>query len=137
MIKELNFRTNRQGLLEITDQVIGTVNSSNCRAGICNLFIQHTSASLIIQENADPSAKKDLETWINRLIPENDPSYTHTYEGPDDMPAHLKSAITNSSLTIPIQNGNLMLGKWQGIYIWEHRCQGSLRKVVLTIQSLS
>jgi secondary thiamine-phosphate synthase enzyme len=97
------------------------------------VFIQHTSASLIIQENADPSARRDLEAWLNRLVPENDPLYTHTTEGPDDMPAHVKAALTAVSISIPIIEGRLALGTWQGIYIWEHRRARGERRIVVHV----
>ncbi|MEN8219660.1 MAG: secondary thiamine-phosphate synthase enzyme YjbQ [Pseudomonadota bacterium] len=102
---------------------------------MCTLFVQHTSASLLIQENADPSAKKDLERWLNRLVPEGDSLYTHTLEGADDMPAHIKSALTATSLAIPIMNGQLALGTWQGIYLWEHRRHGGQRSIVIHINN--
>ncbi len=136
MITSLKIKTTRQGLQEITEQVISLVNQRTIESGLCHLFIQHTSASLTIQENADSSARNDLESWINRFIPENDPNYTHIYEGADDMPAHLKSVVTNTCLTIPISQGNLMLGQWQGIYLWEHRQRGSIRNIIVTLQSI-
>lgn len=101
--------------------------------GLCTLFIRHTSASLLIQENADPSARDDLQSWLNRLVPENDPLYTHTCEGPDDMPAHIKAALTATSLSIPIIDGRLALGTWQGIYLWEHRHYRGQRQCVVHI----
>jgi secondary thiamine-phosphate synthase enzyme len=97
------------------------------------VFIQHTSASLTIQENADPSARRDLERWLNRLVPENDSLYTHTTEGPDDMPAHIKAILTNVSLSIPVFEGSLVLGTWQGIYLWEHRRGAHKRRVVVHV----
>ncbi|HIF97447.1 MAG TPA: YjbQ family protein [Myxococcales bacterium] len=99
--------------------------------GLCTLFVQHTSASLVVQENADPSAQSDLEKWLSRLVSEDDPLYTHVLEGSDDMPAHIKSALTATSLSIPVQAGKLMLGTWQGIFLWEHRRRGSLRTVAV------
>ena len=102
--------------------------------GLCTIFIQHTSASLLIQENADPDVQVDLERWLNRLVPENDPLYTHTMEGPDDMPGHIKSMLTQSSLSIPFSNGHLALGSWQGIFIWEHRVKIRQRKVIVHLQ---
>ncbi|EED35510.1 conserved hypothetical protein TIGR00149 [Luminiphilus syltensis NOR5-1B] len=99
--------------------------------GLCTLFIRHTSASLLIQENYDDSARVDLENWMNRLVPENDPLYTHTLEGADDMPAHIKSALTATQLSIPFRDGALMLGTWQGIYLWEHRHYCGQREVVV------
>lgn len=96
-------------------------------------MIRHTSASLTIQENADPSARQDLETWLNRLVPERDSLYTHTAEGPDDMPAHIKAALTATTLSIPILDGRLTLGRWQGIYLWEHRRRGHTRELVVHV----
>ncbi len=106
---------------------------SGINEGLCTVFIQHTSASLVIQENADPSAKRDLENWLNRLAKENDPLYTHDAEGPDDMPSHIKSALTAVSLSIPIAGGSLALGTWQGIYVWEHRRRGGDRRLIVHI----
>ena len=121
MIQHLAITTPGAGLHLITDRIERVVRDAQVPTGLCTVFIQHTSASLIIQENADPSAKCDLEAWLNRLVPENDPLYTHDSEGPDDMPAHVKAALTATSLSIPINAGRLMLGRWQGIYLWEHR----------------
>ena len=101
--------------------------------GLCTLLVQHTSASLTIQENADPSARHDLEQFLNRLVPENDPLYTHTLEGADDMPAHIKAVLTATSLSIPVAEGQLLLGTWQGIYPWEHRHHGGSRRVAIHI----
>ena len=109
------------------------VRASGIREGLCTFFVQHTSASLLIQENADLSAKRDLERWLNRLVAENDSLYTHRNEGPDDMPAHIKSALTSTSVAIPISDGRLALGTWQGIYLWEHRHQGGARKIIAHI----
>ena len=122
-----------QGLHEFTSQVEAWLARQGVDEGLCTLFIQHTSASLLIQENADPSARVDLERWLNRLVPENDPLYTHTFEGPDDMPAHIKAALTASSLSIPVQDGRLLLGTWQGIYLWEHRHHHGERRVILHV----
>jgi secondary thiamine-phosphate synthase enzyme len=102
------------------------------RQGLCQVFIQHTSASLTINENADPTVRKDFETWFNKAVPENDPDYVHDYEGPDDMPAHLKAAVLGSSVLIPITNGELNLGMWQGVYLCEHRNRGGQRDLVIT-----
>merc|ERR1719197_12392 len=121
MIEKLSVTTKRQGLQEITASVAKCVSKSPTADGLCTLFIQHTSASLIIQENFDRTARNDLETFLNKLVPENDPSYTHTAEGPDDMPSHIKAALTQVSVVIPFQNRKLLLGTWQGIYLWEHR----------------
>jgi secondary thiamine-phosphate synthase enzyme len=131
MIKILSVAVQGQGLHAFTDQVDDAIAQSGCNNGLCTLFIQHTSASLLIQENYDPSAKHDLENWLNRLVPENDPLYTHTLEGPDDMPAHIKAALTASSLSIPVIEGKLALGSWQGIYLWEHRHYAGKRKVIV------
>ncbi|NBW39777.1 YjbQ family protein [bacterium] len=125
--------TKRQGLIEITPQILEIVRSSQVKDGLCTVFIRHTSASLIIQENADPSARTDLEYFLNKLIPENDTGFTHTAEGSDDMPSHIKSAITQTALSIPVVSGELALGTWQGIYLWEHRVNPHLRKLVVNL----
>lgn len=114
-----------------SDSIKQLVADSGRPEGLCTLFIQHTSASLLIQENYDPSARVDLENWLNRLVPENDPLYSHTLEGPDDMPAHIKAALTATSLSIPFVNGQLALGSWQGVYLWEHRHYHGTRKVLV------
>jgi secondary thiamine-phosphate synthase enzyme len=129
----LTITTRGQGLYEITDEVRGFLYRSDIVSGLVNIFLLHTSAGLIIQENADPSARHDLEQWLIRLIPEKDPNFTHTTEGPDDMPAHIKSVLTGCTLTIPIIEGTLGLGTWQGIYLWEHRRAPHRRKVVITV----
>jgi secondary thiamine-phosphate synthase enzyme len=137
MTRELTISTTGQGLHEVTDKVKGLVaealGASGADSGLCTLFVRHTSASLIVQENADPSAKRDLERWLNRLVPENDPFYTHTSEGVDDMPAHIKAALTATSISIPILDGRLALGTWQGIYLWEHRRIPHRRTIVVHI----
>ena len=109
------------------------VAESGLAEGLCTVFIRHTSASLTIQENADPSARHDLERWLERLAPEGDPAYTHTVEGPDDMPSHLRAAVTATSLGIPIVDGRLALGTWQGIFLWEHRRSRRSREVVVHV----
>lgn len=133
MIKQLTIAVRGQGLHEFTSEVQAAIRDSGVTDGLCTLFIQHTSASLIIQENADASAKHDLERWLNRLVPENDSLYTHNAEGPDDMPAHVKSALTATSLSVPISDGRLGLGTWQGVYLWEHRHCATRRRVLLHI----
>ncbi len=133
MITELSVSTQGQGLYAFTQQVGEVVSSARLSEGLCTLFIQHTSASLLIQENYDDSARVDLERWLNRLVPENDPLYTHTLEGPDDMPAHIKAALTASQLSIPFRGGKLLLGTWQGIYLWEHRHHAGSRRVIAHI----
>jgi secondary thiamine-phosphate synthase enzyme len=133
MVRELIVKTAGQGLCEITGKVRGVVRESGISEGLCTVFIRHTSASLTIQENADPSAKWDLEQWIKKLVPEHDPMYTHTSEGPDDMPSHIKAALTATSLSIPVMDGAMVLGTWQGIYVWEHRRAGHGRRVVVHV----
>ena len=133
MVKKLSIRASGQGLHDVTDEVRAAVRESGVREGLCTVFIQHTSASLTIQENADPSARRDLEAWLNRLVPENDPLYTHDSEGADDMPAHIKAVLTQTSLSIPILGGKLALGTWQGIYLWEHRRGPHRRQVVVHV----
>ncbi|USN98179.1 MAG: YjbQ family protein [Phycisphaeraceae bacterium] len=133
MVRELTIHTPAQGLHEITREVRGVVAESRVDEGLCTVFVRHTSASLTIQENADPSAKRDLEQWLKRLIPEHDPLYTHTAEGPDDMPSHIRSALTATSLSIPIVGGSMALGTWQGIYLWEHRRAPHDRRVVVHV----
>ena len=135
MVHELTIPVPGPGLHDITDRVRGVVAGSGLRRGegLCTVFIRHTSASLLIQENADPSAKHDLERWLDRLVPEHDPLYTHRSEGPDDMPANVKAALTATSLSIPILGGQLALGTWQGIYLWEHRRGRHERSVVVHV----
>ena len=133
MIRQIAIQPPARGLHEITATVEREVERAGIREGICTLFIRHTSASLLIQENADPAARSDLENWLDRLVPEDDPLFTHTTEGPDDMPSHVKSALTSTSLSIPILEGRLALGTWQGIYLWEHRHRSSVRHIVLHI----
>lgn len=133
MVKKLSIRIPGQGLHEVTDQVRAIARESGIREGLCTVYIQHTSASLTIQENADPSARRDLENWLNRLVPERDPIYTHTTEGPDDMPSHIKAALTATSLSIPILNGELGLGTWQGIFVWEHRRHSGTRNLLVHV----
>ncbi|MFQ5537906.1 MAG: secondary thiamine-phosphate synthase enzyme YjbQ [Gemmatimonadota bacterium] len=133
MIAHISIRTRGKGLYEITDQVQAAVSESGVQEGLCTLMVQHTSASLTIQENADPSARHDLERWLDRLVPEGDPEFTHVMEGPDDMPSHIKAALTSTTLSIPVAGGALALGTWQGIYLWEHRRRGSLRRCGLHI----
>jgi secondary thiamine-phosphate synthase enzyme len=137
MIKTLIIKTPGEGLYEITQEVSRVVIASGITEGLCTVFVQHTSASLLIQENADPSAKRDLERWLSALVPERNPLFTHTAEGPDDMPSHIKAALTNTSIGIPVLEGALMLGTWQGIYLWEHRRAAHTRKVVVAVQSFS
>ncbi|EDN66051.1 Protein of unknown function UPF0047 [Beggiatoa sp. PS] len=132
-VKSISVHAPHQGLFHFTQQVANVVREMGFQEGLCTLFVQHTSASLIIQENADPAVQRDLERWLNRLVPEGDSLYTHTLEGADDMPAHIKSALTATSLAIPIVKGELALGIWQGIYLWEHRRHGGQRSIVIHI----
>jgi secondary thiamine-phosphate synthase enzyme len=133
MIERIRVEPAGQGLFEVTDAVADVVSRADLSEGLCTLFVQHTSASLVIQENADPSAQRDLECWLARLVPENDPLYTHMQEGPDDMPAHVRSALTATSLSIPIVDGRLALGIWQGIFLWEHRRHPGYRMIVIHV----
>jgi secondary thiamine-phosphate synthase enzyme len=132
---EIEVATKGRGTYELTSRVADAVRSSNVTAGLCHVFTTHTSASLMICENADPDVRRDLETFMADLAPDGDPRFVHTAEGPDDMPAHVRSVLTTSDLTIPIKDGELALGTWQGVYLWEHRRLGSRRRVLVTIQS--
>ena len=131
--KIIEIQTKYKGLFEITNQIQQVVKESKITSGLCNLFILHTSASLIIQENADPSVIHDMEYFFVKLVPENDLGYHHTTEGPDDMPSHIRCALTKTSEQIPLDKGELFLGTWQGVFLWEHRNKGSLRKIVIHI----
>jgi secondary thiamine-phosphate synthase enzyme len=124
----------KRGFHLITAEVVQALPQiRELKTGMCQVFIQHTSASLTINENADPTVRRDFETYFNKAVPENDPDYIHTDEGPDDMPAHLKAAMLGSSVMIPVRNGRLALGTWQGIYLCEHRNYGGARTLVLTV----
>ena len=133
MVTSLLISTRGQGLYDITCEVNEVVRTEDIEEGLCTVFVQHTSASLIIQENADPAVQYDLQNWFNRLVAENDSLYTHTDEGPDDMPAHIKSVLTATSIAIPIVQGKLALGIWQGLYLWEHRRRGHQRNLAIHI----
>ncbi len=133
MVRELGIDIPHQGLHDVTARVADIVREAHIEEGLCTIFIRHTSASLLIQENADPSARHDLERWLKRLVPEDDPLYTHTTEGADDMPSHIKAALTATSLSIPVIGGQLALGTWQGIYVWEHRRAATRRQLVVHI----
>jgi secondary thiamine-phosphate synthase enzyme len=132
MQETLTFATTR-GLHHITSDIADVIRDSGVKTGLVNLFCQHTSASLIITENTDPDVLKDLETWMNKAVPEN-AKYNHADEGSDDMPAHIKAVLTQSSISIPIVSGKMGLGTWQGIFLWEHRDGEHERKIVVTIQ---
>ena len=127
----LDFDTAGRGLLEITTPVAQWMQGAGFKTGLLTLFIRHTSASLLVQENADPEVQADLERFFARLVPDGDPLFRHRDEGPDDMPAHVRSALTTVQLSIPVANGRMALGTWQGIYLWEHRKRPHRRQVVL------
>ena len=129
----LNFKTQPRQTLQITSEVQDLVAKADIEQGLCHLFIQHTSASLMLCENADPDVRVDLETFMQSIAPDGDPMFCHTTEGPDDMPAHIRTIITNVSLTIPIASSRCQLGTWQGIYLWEHRTHPHSRNVIVTI----
>jgi secondary thiamine-phosphate synthase enzyme len=130
ILHELVIKTRGRGLYEFTADVAALLRKSNLGLGLVTLHLQHTSASLLIQENADPEVRRDLERFFERLVPEGDPLFRHTVEGDDDMPAHVRTALTTVNLSIPVSDGNLALGRWQGIYLWEHRNQPHSRRVV-------
>ena len=121
------------GTHDITDVVARELQRSGLLRGVVTIFCQHTSCSLVIMENADPSARRDLEAWLDRLVPEDDPHFEHTLEGPDDMPSHIKMALTRTSETVPFAEGRLLLGTWQGIFLWEHRRAAHARQVIVTV----
>jgi secondary thiamine-phosphate synthase enzyme len=131
--RQLQLRARSRGFHLITSEVLPALPIHDIRTGMCQVFIQHTSASLTINENADPTVRQDFEMYFNKAVPENDPDYLHDYEGSDDMPAHLKGSILGFSIMIPIANGRLALGTWQGIYLCEHRDRGGSRSVMLTV----
>ena len=122
-----------QGLYDITSRVSSAVSDSGVQDGLATVFIQHTSASLLIQENADPAVQADLQNWLSRLVTEEDSLYTHTEEGPDDMPAHIKGALTAVQVAVPVMHGALALGTWQGIYLWEHRHSARVRSIIVNV----
>ena len=131
--KYITLRVRSRGFHLVTDEILQAIPEiRNIKIGIMQVFIQHTSASLTINENADPTVRVDFEMWFNKAVPEDDPDYEHDYEGSDDMPAHIKSSLLGASVLIPITNGKLNLGTWQGIYLCEHRNRGGSRKVVIT-----
>ena len=128
----LTVRTSGQGPVEVTDLISQELSKSKMNRGVVSVFCQHTSCSLVTMENADPSAWADLQAWLNRLVPEKDLHFHHTLEGPDDMPSHIKMALTRTSETVPFSDGELLLGTWQGIFLWEHRRAAHQRSLVLT-----
>jgi secondary thiamine-phosphate synthase enzyme len=131
--RELAVATQGRGTYDITRQVAEVVNASSARDGLATVFIHHTSASLIICENADPSVRRDLEAFAARLVPDGDPIFSHDAEGDDDMPAHVRTVLTQTSLGIPVVGGRLDLGTWQGLYLWEHRKSSHSRRISVTI----
>ena len=134
MIQErINIKTNGRGTYNITQEVQSIVQSAKLQTGLCNIFVQHTSASLILCENADPQVRQDLETFMAKVVPDGDPMFKHVDEGEDDMASHVRTILTTSSLTIPITDGRCALGTWQGIYLWEHRTSSFNRHVVVTM----
>jgi secondary thiamine-phosphate synthase enzyme len=130
---EIQIETDGRGTYDLTGQVATAVQQSGITTGLCHVFLRHTSASLMLCENADPAVMRDLEAFMTRLTPDGDPMYTHTAEGPDDMSAHVRSVLTHSDLNVPIREGRCDLGTWQGIYLWEHRIAGHRRSITLTI----
>lgn len=126
-------RTRGRGTTEVTSEVQRAVAAAGITDGLCTVFIHHTSASLIINENADPDVQRDLDAFLSRLVPDGDSIYVHTMEGPDDMPAHVRTALTQTSLSIPVTDGRCALGTWQGVFVWEHRRRGHDRRVTVTV----
>ena len=131
--EELQVATTGRGTYDLTRQVQDAVAASGIRIGTCHVFVRHTSASLMLCENADPAVRRDLESFMRKTVPDGDPMFTHTAEGPDDMPAHVRSVLTQSDLSLPVADGRCALGTWQGIYLWEHRIAPHRRRVMLTI----
>ncbi len=132
--EEIRVDTRGRGTYDLSDGIQAAVQSSGITTGMCHVFIRHTSASLMICENADPKVMHDLEAFMSRQVPDGDPIFTHTAEGPDDMPAHVRSVLTQTDLNVPVQDGRCALGTWQGIYLWEHRHASHERKVLITVQ---
>jgi secondary thiamine-phosphate synthase enzyme len=131
---EIRIETRGRGTYDFGGEVQDCVRESGVSAGLCHLFVRHTSASLMLCENADPAVRRDLETFMQDLVPDGDPMFTHTAEGPDDMPAHVRSVLTQPGLTVPISGGRCALGTWQGIYLWEHRTAPHSRRVIVSVQ---
>lgn len=131
--RELALRSNGRGFFEITEEVSAVVRDSGITDGLCNVFVPHTSASLLLGENWDPSVRRDLDAFMRNLAPDGDPRYEHHSEGPDDMPAHIRTMLTQSSVVIPVAAGKLQLGTWQGLYLWEHRIRSHARTVIVTV----
>jgi secondary thiamine-phosphate synthase enzyme len=132
--ESLSVPTRGRGTYDITGQVQAVVAKSGIRVGLCHIFIHHTSASLMLCENADPTVRGDLESFMSRLVRDGDPKFQHTFEGPDDMPAHIRTVLTQTGVQIPIVAGRCALGTWQGIYVWEHRFEATHRRLTVTLQ---
>lgn len=132
--EDFQVATRGRGSYDVSAEVQRIVTGSGIRTGLCHVFVAHTSASLMLCENADPTVRRDLEAFMARLVPDGDPLFEHRDEGPDDMPAHLRTILTHSELTLPVRNGRCALGIWQGIYLWEHRSHGHRRQVMVTVQ---
>jgi len=130
---EIHLSTEGRGTYDLTARVQNAVTESGVDIGMCNVFIRHTSASLMLCENADPAVMRDLETFMSRLAPDGDSAHTHTAEGPDDMPSHIRSVLTHADLNLPVRGGRCDLGTWQGVYLWEHRYAPHQRKVIVTV----
>lgn len=131
---ELSVETNGRGTYDLSADIQSAVQQSGVRTGMCHIFVRHTSASLMLCENADPAVMRDVETFMSRLAPDGDPMFTHTEEGPDDMPAHIRSILTQSDLNLPVRDGRCALGTWQGVFLWEHRHRGHRRSIIVTVQ---
>jgi len=129
----LNIHTNGRGTINISKQINAVISTSDIKTGIANIFVQHTSASLILCENADPTVRRDLEAFMSRVTPDGDPLYQHIDEGPDDMSAHVRTVLTDSSLSIPLSAGQLLLGTWQGVFLWEHRTRPHNRRIIISL----
>lgn len=131
--RQFTVATRGRDTIDITREVQEIVAAAGQATGVCNVFLQHTSASLMLCENADPDVRRDLETFMSRLVPDGDPMFVHTAEGPDDMPAHVRAVLTTNSLSLPVSNGACALGTWQGVYLWEHRHSPHRRKLTVTV----
>lgn len=132
--KSIRLQTRGRGSYPVTRDIQQVVRESGIQTGLCHVFLQHTSAALMLCENADPEVRTDLERFMSRLVPDGDAIFAHTAEGPDDMPAHVRSILTHSDLTLPVSGGSCCLGTWQGIYLWEHRNAGHHRRIITTVQ---
>jgi secondary thiamine-phosphate synthase enzyme len=133
ILKKLSIDTQGRGTYDVTQEIRNCVGEAGIRDGLCHIFVHHTSASLMLCENADPSVRRDLESFMSRIAPDGDPAYEHSAEGPDDMPAHIRSVLTQTGISIPIENGRPALGTWQGLYLWEHRHHAHQRKLTVTV----